>query len=129
MNHQHEERLSNAYLALAKGDVSGYWSMCASDFVYRVPGRNQIAGIYRGWADFVRLITRVLDLTDHTFHEEIRQVLANDRVAVVFAIDRFCREGRPQTYRTAHVYRLHGGRLITRWEQPVDLAAFNHAWA
>jgi len=63
-----------------------------------------------------------------SFQEEVEDVLANDRHAVVLATHRFTRDGSVKEYRTAHVYEVRDGRLARCFEQPRDSVAFHDAW-
>ena len=54
MAHPNEELLRNAYAAFARGDLEGYWAVCAQDFTFHVPGQNQVTGTYQGMEWFWR---------------------------------------------------------------------------
>ena len=63
-----------------------------------------------------------------TFHEEVEDVLANDKHAVVLARHRFQRSGASKDYHTAHLYEVRDGQLARCFEQPRDSAIFHDAW-
>jgi ketosteroid isomerase-like protein len=128
MPHPNETLLRDAYAAFGRGDIEGYWSVCAPEFTFNVPGRNAMAGSYSGKDTFMGMVGKVMQLTAGQFQEEVHDVLANDEHGVVLAIHRFTRNGQAFEYRTAHVYELCDGRLQECWEQPQDQAAFDAAW-
>jgi ketosteroid isomerase-like protein len=101
---------------------------CTEDFVFNVPGRGAMAGRWSGKEGMYQLAQDVLSITGGTFQEEVEDVLANDSHAVVLARHSFTRAGEPRSYRTAHVYKVRGGKLAECWEQPRDPAAFEDAW-
>ncbi len=129
MAHPNEELLRTAYATFARGDVEGYLAVCTDDFTFNVPGRNQMAGSYKGRDEFLRLIGKVMELSGGAFQEEVHDVLANEEHGVVLAFHRFEREGKPKEYRTAHVYHIRDGKLAECWEQPQDPTVFDDAWS
>ncbi len=129
MAHPNEQMIREAYAAFGRGDLEGYWSVCTDDFTFNVPGRNQMAGSYRGKEEFLRLVGKLMELCGGQFEEEVHDVLANDEHGVVLAIHRFSREGKPKEYRTAHVYHIRGGKLAECWEQPREPDLFDDAWS
>jgi ketosteroid isomerase-like protein len=128
MAHPNEELLRSAYATFDRGDLEGYWAVCAQDFAFHIPGQNQVTGTYQGKEQFFGMIGRVMELTEGTFQEEVHDVLANDEHGVVLAIHRFERNSRSKEYRTAHIYHIHNGKLAECWEQPQDQSIFDDAW-
>lgn len=123
-----EAIVREAYDAFGRGDLDGYLQACAYDFVFNVPGRNAIAGAYPGKEGLYGLAHQVMAITGGSFHEEVEDVLANDRHAVVLVRHSFTRDGQSKDYRSAHVYEVREGRLAICWEQPRDQAEFDEAW-
>ena len=74
------------------------------------------------------LAGKAMAITGGTFNEEVEDVLANDRHAVVLARHRFTRDGASRDYRTAHVYEIREGKLTQCFEQPRDASSFHDAW-
>jgi hypothetical protein len=74
------------------------------------------------------LAAQAMALSAGTFREDVEDVLANDRHAIVLARHRFMFNGSPKDYRTAHVYEVQAGQLARCFEQPQDPAAFHAAW-
>jgi ketosteroid isomerase-like protein len=128
MAHPLEATIREAYAAFGRGDVDGYLQACTQDFSFNVPGRGAIAGSWRGREGLHELARMAMQVTGGSFQEEVEDVLANDRHAVVLARHQFKRDGQSKEYRTAHVYEIQGGQLVRCWEQPQDLSAFDDAW-
>ena len=128
MAHPLESIIREAYAAFASGDLDGFAAACTPDFTFHVPGRSAMAGSYRGKEGLYQLAGMVSDISGGTFQEEVEDVLANDRHAVVLAHHQFMRHGAAKEYRTAHVYEVRGGKLAEGWEHPRDMAAFEDAW-
>ena len=128
MSHPLEQIIRDAYAAFGRGDVDGYLGPCTSDFTFNVPGRGGISGVWEGKEGLYDLAGKAMAISGGTFHEEVEDVLANDRHAVVLARHSFIRNGSSKDYRTAHVYEVRDGRLARCFEQPRDPAAFHDAW-
>jgi uncharacterized protein len=129
MAHPNEQMIREAYAAFGRGDLEGYLAVCQDDFTFNVPGRSRMTGRYRGRAEFLGMIGKVMELSGGKFEEEVLDVLANDRHGVVLAVHRFPRNGATREYQTAHVYDIRDGKLAECWEQPRDPGAFDEAWA
>lgn len=128
LEHPLEGIIREAYAAFGRGDVDGYLRACTEDLVFMIPGSGAIAGSFRGTDGLHDLARRAFETTGGTFREEVEDVLANDRHAVVLARHHFTRGGQQYEYRTAHVYDVRNGKLARCWEQPRDPAAFEEAW-
>jgi ketosteroid isomerase-like protein len=123
-----EQRIRDAYAAFGRGDVDGYLRACADDFAFQVPGQGAICGAWVGRQGLYDLAGKAMSISGGTFQEEVEDVLANDRHAIVLARHRFTRDGVSKDYRTAHVYEVRDGKLTKCFEQPRDPAAFHDAW-
>ena len=123
-----ELTIREAYAAFGRGDVDGYLQPCTEDFSFNIPGQGAIAGSWRGKSGLYDLARKAMEVTGGTFREEVEDVLANDRHAIVLARHRFTRDGQTREYRTAHVYEVRDGKLAVCWEQPQDLFMFDDAW-
>ena len=128
VSHALEQIIRKAYSDFLRGDVDGYLQACTSDFTFNIPGRGGISGVWAGKQGLHDLANKAMALSAGTFHEEVEDVLANDRHAVVLARHRFTRDSSPKDYRTAHVYQVRNGQLAQCFEQPQDPAAFHDAW-
>jgi uncharacterized protein len=128
MSHSNVDLLRQAYADFARGDLDAFWSACASDFTFHVPGHNAMAGTYAGHDAFYGMIGKVMQLTGGAFEETVEDVVANDRTGVVLVRHRFPRGGQPREYQSAHVYTIRDARLKECWEQPRDGVVFDAAW-
>lgn len=128
MAHSLEATIREAYAAFGRGDVDGYLAPCASDFTFNVAGRGGICGVWAGQKGLRELAAKAMAISGGTFNEEVEDVLANDRHAVVLARHCFMRDGSPKDYHTAHIYEIEHGKLARCFEQPRDPAAFHDAW-
>ena len=128
MAHPTEGIIREAYAAFARGDLEGYFSACAEDWNFNVPGKSAIAGTYRGKQGLYELAQKAMATTSGTFQEDVEDVLANDLHGVVVARHRFTRDSQQQDYRTVHLYEIRDGKLAACWEHPRDQTTFDAAW-
>jgi uncharacterized protein len=100
------------------------------DIEWHVPGRNAIAGDYRGIDAVMAYFARRRDHAARTFRMHPGDVLVGegDRVAVLTdgsaTID-----GRDERWSTVGLYRFAGDRIAACWLLPLDPAAFDRIWA
>jgi uncharacterized protein len=100
------------------------------DIEWHVPGRNAIAGDYRGIDAVMAYFARRRDHAARTFRLHPGDVLVGegDRVAVLTdgsaTID-----GRDERWSTVGLYRFAGDRIAACWLLPLDPAAFDRIWA
>jgi uncharacterized protein len=100
------------------------------DVEWHVPGRNAIAGDYRGIDAVMAYFARRRDHAARTFRLHPGDVLVGegDRVAVLTdgsaTID-----GRDERWSTVGLYRFAGDRIAACWLLPLDPAAFDRIWA
>jgi ketosteroid isomerase-like protein len=128
MRHPNEQTLRDAYADFARGDLAAYLARCTDDIVFRVPGRNPLAGTYTKEQFITPWITGVMAACGGTFRETVLDVFANDTRGVVLAHHAFERGGRTYEYDTAHLYRIENGKLAAFEEYPDDLYRFDEAW-
>ena len=128
MAHPLQTVIREAYAAFGYGDLEGYLRSCTDDFTFQVPGRGGLSGVYVGQPGLYELAGKAMERTGGTFQEEVEDVFANDRHAVVLARHRFTRDGVSRDYRTAHIYEIRDGKLAHCFEQPRDPAGFHEAW-
>jgi len=129
MRHPNEDVLHEAYAAFTSGNLEGYLAHCTEDITFRVPGRNPVSGTYARSQFLSPFISSVMELCNHTFRETVLDVVANDQRGLVLAEHQFQRKGKTYVYKTAHIYRIRGGKLAEFLEYPEDLYLFDEAWS
>jgi ketosteroid isomerase-like protein len=98
---------------------------------WHVPGRNAIAGDYRGLDDVMAYFARRRDHAARSFRMQPGDVLVGegDRVAVLTDGSATI-GGREERWSTVGLYRLSDdGRIAGCWLLPLDPAAFDRIWA
>ena len=114
----------------AGGSEAGLRQLLAPDVTWIVPGRNRIAGTYRGVVDVLRYFERRRDFADRTFQIERRDVLVgegnrvaalNDGVATIRRVE--------HRWSTVGLYDVVGGRVACCRLLPLDQPAFDAIWS
>jgi ketosteroid isomerase-like protein len=105
-------------------------AVLTEDVEWRVPGRNAIAGHYRGIDAVLGYFMRRRDLAARSFRMLPGEVLVGDGDHVAVLTDGVARiGGREQRWSTVGLYRLAGGRVAGCSLLPLDPEAFDRIWA
>ena len=124
-------RLHEAQAAFyAGGPAEPLHDVLTDDILWVVPGRNAIAGEYRGVDAVIDYFTRRRELADRSFrmHPGDIHVGEGDHVAALTdgtaTID-----GVEHRWSTVGLYRLRDGRVAACWLLALDPAAFDAIWS
>ncbi|GII65113.1 hypothetical protein Skr01_51980 [Sphaerisporangium krabiense] len=110
-----------SYESITKGDLDYIRdNLLADDVVFHVPGHGALAGEYRGKADVIGYLSRLVDVTGNTMRYEPEAFLSGDGHIAVFLRIRGDRAGKELDERGVHVFRIAGGRIAERWSFPQD---------
>jgi len=95
-----------------------------------IPGRNLIAGEYRGIEQFGKALQLVKELSRGTLTVEPQIVLADDQAVMVYARVKAQRGGKTIDIDQAYLYRFNEeGKAIEGRAIPVDLYAYDDFWS
>ncbi len=129
MTHPNEELARKGYEAFAAGELDFVREHFAEDIVWHLPGRNPLAGDYRGIDEVFALFARNVELTEGSFRLEVHDVLANDEHAVVLVRATGNRGGRRLDDRQSHVFHVRDGKVTEFWGHPGDQYAVDEFWS
>jgi ketosteroid isomerase-like protein len=123
-------RLHEAQQSFYAGDEDApVRALLADDVHWHVPGRNAIAGDYRGIDAVLAYFRRRRDLVDRTFRMHSGDVLVGDGDRVVALTDGTAVVGGVQRrWSTVGLYQIRDGRVAGCWLLPIDPAAFDDIW-
>lgn len=114
----------------AGGDGSALRDLLAPDITWTVPGRNAIAGTYRGADEVLGYFTRRRALADSTFRMHRRDVLAGEGDRVAALTDGTATiGGRERTWSTVGLYDVRDRRIAACWLLPLDSGEFDAIWS
>ena len=123
-------RLHEAQAAFyAGGPRDPLHDVLTDDIVWVVPGRNAIAGEYRGLDAVVDYFTRRRAMADRSFRMHPGEVLVGDGDHVAVLTDGTATiDGVERRWSTVGLYRLRGERVAACRLLPTDAAAFDAIW-
>ena len=96
---------------------------------WHVPGRNVIAGDYRGCDEVMAYFRRRRDLADRSFVVTPRGRLADASRVVHFADGQAILGGETRQWRTVGIFEVAQQRIRECWLVPFDQYAFDEIWA
>jgi ketosteroid isomerase-like protein len=100
------------------------------DVEWHVPGRNAIAGDYRGVDAVMAYFARRRDHAARTFRMHPGDVLVGEGDHVAVLTDGTAvLGGREERWATVGLYRFAGERVAGCWLLPLDAEAFDRIWA
>jgi ketosteroid isomerase-like protein len=125
MAHPNAELLRKAYDAFNKGDMDFLrQEVFAEDVVAHAPGKNSLAGDYKGVDEVFSLFEKLFERTGGTFQAEIHAVLADDEHGAVFSKGSGQREGKTYEGNTVELYHFRNGKVSEFWPLDED----QYAW-
>jgi ketosteroid isomerase-like protein len=112
------------------GDEGPLAGRLTPEVVWIVPGRNAIAGRYRGRKEVIEYFRRRRDLAAGSFriHSEDLLVGAGDEVASLTVGSALIR-GSQRRWRTVGLYRLEGEKVASCHLLPLDPETFDEIWS
>jgi uncharacterized protein len=129
MAHPNEDLVRRAYGAFATGDMDTLNELFADDIVWHAPGRNEIAGTFRGKDEVFANLQKNMELTGGTFRLDIHALVADDEHAVALLRARAEREGKALDDNTVQVFHVENGKLTESWLNPSDAYASDEFWS
>jgi len=124
-------RLHEAQAAFyAGGPPEPLRALLADDVAWVVPGRNAIAGEYRGIDEVMAYFAQRRNLAARTFRMHPGDLLTGDGDQVAVLTDGTATIGGiERRWSTVGLYRLHLGRVAACWLLPLDQGAFDAIWS
>jgi uncharacterized protein len=123
--HPNVARIMDGYAAFAKGDFAVLNDLFAEDVLWHEPGRNQLAGDYRGREAVYEFFGKLLELTEGSLRLDIQTVFADDVHGVALVVSSASRGGRSVTANDAHIFRLRDGVVVEFWNASTNPYAYD----
>lgn len=117
------------FAAFERKDPFVLRDLFAEDAIWRIGGRNVLAGAHRGRREIIRFLGSLPRLTDGTYSSELIDVLASDDRAVVLYRARGLRNGVRLDIDQLLLFRLADGCVVEVDAYPSDQGAFDVFWA
>ena len=129
MSHPNESLLRECFAAFARRDLSALGELLTDDIVWVTPGRNLLAGEFRGRASVLAYLERALALSADTLDVVPEDILANDERGVAVLRVSGERGGRILDDRTVQLFEFRDGKVSGRWLYPADARAVDLFWS
>ncbi len=110
MAHPNAELVGRGYEAFGQGDLDTVMGLFADDIVWHVPGRNPLAGEYRGKDSVMAFFGKLMEETGGTFRLAVHDIAATDRHALAIVDFHAERKGKSIDSHAIHVWHLRDGR-------------------
>jgi uncharacterized protein len=128
-DHPNATRVRELFAAFHGADLDTIRAVIPEHAVWHFPGRRgQLAGSHRGRDAILGFLLKVRALTDHTFHLDLIDVIANDTHAVALFRGHAERHGTTLDNPTCLRMRVEDGQVIEVWEFVWDLFAVDAFW-
>jgi ketosteroid isomerase-like protein len=115
--------------ARASRDDEAIAEQLDENVIWHVPGRNAVAGEYRGIDQVLAYNRRRRELADGTFVVTMHDVLANDEHGLVIATGKATRGGEIFEWGAHGLYRFRNARIAECWVLPEDQLVFDEVWS
>ena len=97
--------------ARANKDPEAIMECLTEDVVWRYPGRNVHAGVYRGREEVAGFFRGLRDATGDDFSSEVGRILVDETVALVHELPRGTINGKSLEWETLLMFRLRDGKI------------------
>ncbi len=122
------EMLKTLYAGLAEGQFAPEVFNRPESVQFQIAGRGKLAGKYVDESGLKNWVSRMKELTGGTYRMELHDLLMSDRHAMALITHRLERAGKPQEYRSVHVWRFEAGKSIVGYEYFRDQYQFDEIW-
>ena len=112
-------------VALGARDAAAVEALLADDVVYHFPGRNPIAGTYRGRAEVMAFFRRFPSLLDGPPTTDTHDVLSSEAHGADMSALTATRGGRSHAWRAVRIYHLAEDRISEVFVTIDDQQAFD----
>ena len=121
--------IQSAYEAFGRGDIPAVLATFSPDIQWHIPGRNPLAGTYKGHDEVVGFFTQLMERSGGTFGIEVNDWLASDNHVVVLVRESGQRDGKRLDVTGAHIWRLRDGKAVEFSFGSADQHAQDEFWA
>jgi ketosteroid isomerase-like protein len=128
--HPNATYVRDMFAAFKRADLAAIQEAIPADAVWHFPGRHgKLAGSHRGRDAILGFLMNVASLTGGSFHLDMEDVIANDRVAIALFRGHGTRDGKTLDNPTCLKMRVANGKIAEVWEFVWDLFAVDEFWS
>ena len=101
--------------AFNRRELEPVLKLFAEEVLLRCPGKNRIAGEYRGRSEVLGFWRKQVELSGGTFKGNVISVLQGENQLVLISELSLTRHGKAYTWRRANHYQFYRNRVIEAW--------------
>jgi len=101
--------------AFNRRELEPVLKLFAEEVVLHCPGKNRIAGEYRGRSEVLGFWRKQVELSGGTFQGNVISVLQGENQLVLISELSLTRHGKAYTWRRANHYQFYRNRVIEAW--------------
>jgi ketosteroid isomerase-like protein len=114
------ELVESLLSAFATGDQAAVHDLLTADVRFHFPGRNTLAGEYKGVDQCLSLLARISEWTGQSTRVRLHDAMANEQHGVLLYTVTASRGDTAITYRYMDIYHFAEGRISEVWGHVVD---------
>jgi len=115
MAHANEEVARREMELVSQGDLDGVLDLYAEDVVFRYPGKNPLAGDYRGKEGVRAFFDKAAGHIDGGLRRELHDALGSDDHSVQLLTVQATRGGKSHRWRGVAVMHVRDGKISEVW--------------
>jgi ketosteroid isomerase-like protein len=127
--HPNVELARRGFVAFATGDRATIDELIDADAVWRIRGRSDLAGEYRGREAILAMLRETAVRTGGTYRAELHYAVADDAHVVAVYRATGQRDERAIDILQALIVRVGDGRWVEVDAVPTDQYAFDEFWS
>ena len=129
-----ESTLQNLHAAqnamYAGGDLAAVRALLADDVAWHVPGRNSIAGVYRGVDQVLAYFRRRRALAANSMRLHPGEIMVGERDHIAVLTEGTATVGGIEhRWGTVGLYRIRDALIAACWLLPLDPVVFDRVWS
>jgi ketosteroid isomerase-like protein len=114
----------------AGGDLDAVRALLADDVAWHVPGRNSIAGVYRGVDQVQAYFRRRRALAANSMRLHPGEIMVGERDHIAVLTEGTATVGGIEhRWGTVGLYRIRDARITACWLLPLDPVVFDRVWS
>ncbi len=129
MPHPNAELIERLYGMYAAGETDAISEYLSDDLVVHVPGRNPVAGDYKGPEGFFQFMAKTFELAGPNLHLNLETVIADDERAVAFEHVVAERGGKRLELEDYSMFRFRDGKIIEMVMASSNPYAWDEFWS
>lgn len=123
------EVLRAGYRAFAAGDIPAVLAVSDPDIAWHEPGRNPVAGDYKGHDEVVGFFAKLMEASGGTFALDVHHIVAAGDRVLALVTEHATRDGSPLSVSAVHAWRFAGGKVTEFTNHYSDQAAVDAFWS